>query len=562
MRKFVIILIFTYCFAQNNINKKFYYDYDKEFDKELYGLTKEEQSKLESGDIIKIEEVLWFHPGIVPRKEWEKINNNLKNRNESFLFNHQNPTYDQLKLFNFLIFNNIPLPFNEISEFTLALQNSSKRRSLFYFLKSKNVSYLYNNEKDFINALAPNSTISTPKLINSKRLIKNDYRRDQLLTQIEKMIELLQNRKYLEGVAFFLPVIVNKYGGKEKMSEFLKKTLEKDGSKIIKTVIGEASNIFEDGDEIVSIIPIDQIIKHGELVDVYNTFYIGISYDNGRNWYFMDGYGIDVEMKYPHLALVTTIPTPKHSLVDDLNKLINEFDINKYEIIDGKIKKKEIKNFKSSELKDCVKELESSKIIMEFGKEIDLFSFCECVHDNLIGIDYSVVNILDFDDINSPLYNEKILPCLKNLEINTSFNEKYESEVLSDNNIESILLINSGVSFRVPLKIGEFHKYFTLDSGASDSFISTKFERILKTKGLIKNIHYLPSIIYEMANGNNVLCKRVLLSNVGIGNFTVNNVVFAIMPEDDVGFLLGKSFLDNFSYWSIVTEQSKLVLVK
>jgi len=532
-------------FPQWDNSKPIHYDADKEFENELYNLSLEEKNKLKSTDIIIIEEVLWAHPSIISRKEWENINENIKNRDDSFLLNQQSPTYEQLKLFNFLKFNDVPLLDDNINDFVIAMENISKRRSLFNFLINNSVYYLFENESDFINALSP-----------------LDQRKTRLSQQLKAMVGFWQDGNYREAIEFFLPSAVNRFGGKEKMAESIKKSLEEVEVTIIKTVIGQIGEIVEEGNAIVAIVPIDQIMSVGKLVDVFNTFYIGISFDNGHQWYFLEGKGIDVQKDFPHLASETTIPVPRHSLKEDLIQLMKDFGINDYEVIDGKFVKKERENYVTKEIRDCVSELKTLSLFEELPQDLDLLSFCECFYDNIKYLDISVADSIEFEDENSTLYNETILPCLSVLNLNESVGDTLKVEINSTNNAESIRIINTGYSFKVQLKIGGIEKYFTIDTGASDSFISLKFEKTLVTSGVLNKSNYLPSIYYEMANGENVLCKRILLSNVSIGNFILNNVTFAVIPENEIGFLLGKSFLDSFSYWSIVNEQSKLVLVK
>jgi hypothetical protein len=70
------------------------------------------------------------------------------------------------------------------------------------------------------------------------------------------------------------------------------------------------------------------------------------------------------------------------------------------------------------------------------------------------------------------------------------------------------------------LTFGSIEKYFTLDSGANDVFISSDFERDLLLEGLIKKSDYLTARTYRMADGSQVECRRLKLSNIKIGGFT------------------------------------------
>ncbi|HTJ51750.1 MAG TPA: retroviral-like aspartic protease family protein [Cyclobacteriaceae bacterium] len=100
-----------------------------------------------------------------------------------------------------------------------------------------------------------------------------------------------------------------------------------------------------------------------------------------------------------------------------------------------------------------------------------------------------------------------------------------------------------------------------IDSGASDISISSSTERELINKGLITKENYIERGLYKLADGSIVSARRLKIPYVKIGAFSVKDVVCGVSPTGDV-HLLGKSFLNRFSKWSIDNINKKLVLEK
>lgn len=110
-------------------------------------------------------------------------------------------------------------------------------------------------------------------------------------------------------------------------------------------------------------------------------------------------------------------------------------------------------------------------------------------------------------------------------------------------------------------KINNSSINFILDSGASETMISqSQLSRITKYSKN-DNITYLDEMYYSLADGSNVFCKRIRVSEMEIGNYKVNNVVVAIMPKETDN-LLGRNVLDKFKSWHIDKDRKELTLVK
>src|SRR5690554_1316673 len=215
-------------------------------------------------------------------------------------------------------------------------------------------------------------------------------------------------------------------------------------------------------------------------------------------------------------------------------------------------------------LKMCAEEFKSNDKAGNWT-QTDAENYCECAINNFIDKGYNFSNVEGIDDKNSAVYNEVIIPCLRDL-------MNQESEVKSKNSynrrdiigrsyrVAVPLIDNYRNQFRIRLEIGGQVKYFTLDTGASDLVINQDLERELILDGAIKRSDYLGKKEYILANNTRVEGQLVRLDNIKIGEYTVNNVVVAVV--NDAHLLLGKSFLDKFREWSINANTKELILYK
>jgi predicted aspartyl protease len=78
--------------------------------------------------------------------------------------------------------------------------------------------------------------------------------------------------------------------------------------------------------------------------------------------------------------------------------------------------------------------------------------------------------------------------------------------------------------------------------------------------GVLKKENYLNKTEYTLANNQKVKAQMVKLDNVIIGDFTLNNVIIAIIDEGSL--LCGKSFLDKFKNWEIDKQNHVIILYK
>lgn len=192
----------------------------------------------------------------------------------------------------------------------------------------------------------------------------------------------------------------------------------------------------------------------------------------------------------------------------------------------------------------------------------DVNKYCECVETELSKNGVTISTLKEFQDENSVSYNEIIQKCANsNAVIKNKEATLKENDVTSSKTYDYIPITNTGSSYKTKITFGEISKYFIIDSGATDSSISIDFERELLLEGIIKKENYLDDGYYILANGTQVKCRKLLLNNIRIGDFIVNNVTLSVRTSGN-DLLLGKSFLNKFKTWTINNKDQNLYLEK
>jgi hypothetical protein len=215
----------------------------------------------------------------------------------------------------------------------------------------------------------------------------------------------------------------------------------------------------------------------------------------------------------------------------------------------------------------CVQAAAKTKEYKQMNVDVNIY--CQCTWDKIEEKGLSMDKLGDLSDPNSPLFNEIITPCIMS-SIKGNKDEPQGStaflrnpdDIKGANNSETVSLTKLMNVYKLKVAFGSIEKYFTLDSGANDVFITSDFERDLLLEGLIKKSDYLSARSYRMADGSQVECRRLKLSNIKIGGFTINNVIVAISGNSNGMLLLGKSLLDKFSDWKIDNQKQQLILTR
>ena len=71
---------------------------------------------------------------------------------------------------------------------------------------------------------------------------------------------------------------------------------------------------------------------------------------------------------------------------------------------------------------------------------------------------------------------------------------------------------------------------------------------------------YVGKDFYLLANNEKVEADIVLVNNLKIGNYTLNNVYIAII--DDGGMLCGKGLFDKFRTWEFEEDKNRIIVYK
>lgn len=116
--------------------------------------------------------------------------------------------------------------------------------------------------------------------------------------EAEMMSQFLLKKDYNSFIKFTYPKIIEMMGGKEKMVEKLSKELKKmndEGFDFLSMTFGNPSEIININKELQCTLPqnIEMKVPGGRLVS--ESTLIGISNNGGKNWYFIDTSGKDIQ---------------------------------------------------------------------------------------------------------------------------------------------------------------------------------------------------------------------------------------------------------------------------
>jgi hypothetical protein len=216
-------------------------------------------------------------------------------------------------------------------------------------------------------------------------------------------------------------------------------------------------------------------------------------------------------------------------------------------------------------MKDCVNEImndDEAKSILtkELAEE-----YCDCAINKLLYMGYTYGDLLQIEDENSSTFNEIVVPCLSEvLKTSKEFKSSnfYNVNDIKGGSYRSLIFLTNyfGQGYKVKITIAGVSKYYLFDTGASDLIIDRDTERELLLNGVLKRENYLSKTEYILADKQTVKGQKVRVDNIVIGDYTLNNVVIAII--DDGSLLCGKSFLDKFKKWEIDMQNNILILYK
>lgn len=242
--------------------------------------------------------------------------------------------------------------------------------------------------------------------------------------------------------------------------------------------------------------------------------------------------------------------------------------------IEGKFKIQEDFKFGNSDnpelqkkigIKSCVIEIMNDKEMKDIWTEELAVEYCNCATNKLYSAGYTYKDILEIEDENSETFNEITLPCVMEVlkdetEIKSSNSYKTD-DIIGGGDRSLIPLIDYfGQGYKIKISISGVSKYYLFDTGSSDLIINRDIERELLLNGDLKRENYLGKKEYTLANNQTIQAQEVVIDNISIGDYTLNNVVLAIIDEGSL--LCGKSFLDKFKKWEIDKQNNFLILYK
>ncbi|MDR1792637.1 MAG: retroviral-like aspartic protease family protein [Bacteroidales bacterium] len=165
----------------------------------------------------------------------------------------------------------------------------------------------------------------------------------------------------------------------------------------------------------------------------------------------------------------------------------------------------------------------------------------------------------DVQDENSALHNE-FLSKLEGQLTRKCYQKK--SNVIVKGPANGIIpLLKVGNNHKLEVVLGNSTKYYLMDTGADICVISDKYANELRKNGIIKMSKFQGNRTLVLGDNSIVDAAVYLVDGVKIGNFTLDNVEFAVI-DGEIGFLLGQSVLKAFYGYHVNNNDSTLELVK
>jgi predicted aspartyl protease len=100
---------------------------------------------------------------------------------------------------------------------------------------------------------------------------------------------------------------------------------------------------------------------------------------------------------------------------------------------------------------------------------------------------------------------------------------------------------------------------FVVDSGAADVVIPESVVQALRKAGKLTDADFSGNQVYRLADGSIVKSRTFVLRSFAVNNRVLENIKATVAPSTATP-LLGQSFLQRFSSWSIDNERQLLLL--
>jgi hypothetical protein len=169
----------------------------------------------------------------------------------------------------------------------------------------------------------------------------------------------------------------------------------------------------------------------------------------------------------------------------------------------------------------------------------------------------------DVWDPNSIYYNEFQSHFLSFLEKKCNFETSLlKPKIVNGPSRDNVSILKIGSIHKIKVTIGNISKYFILYSGASYCMVSFKYAAELVENGYLDaESDYLGDMDLLLADGRTVPSALYKMNGVKVGEFTLDNIVFALI-EEDTNLLFGMNILNAFKSATINSNASILELVK
>lgn len=198
-------------------------------------------------------------------------------------------------------------------------------------------------------------------------------------------------------------------------------------------------------------------------------------------------------------------------------------------------------------IQHCVNDL-CYKSELKFTCELEAYMFCECSANMMRDGKYTYEEIFNFIDEDGTIYNEVLTECEK--EVYPTPSSYSPCDIIGEPTFTAVKLSYlNGKPRKVKISIGGISRYFLLDTGADGLVINREIEALLLENGSIKASDYTSKTNIIIADGSTVKAKKVMLRNVHIGDYIVNNVEATIL--DDASPLCGHALLNKFKSWKL-----------
>ena len=113
--------------------------------------------------------------------------------------------------------------------------------------------------------------------------------------------------------------------------------------------------------------------------------------------------------------------------------------------------------------------------------------------------------------------------------------------------------------YLIPTKVNGIPMKMVLDTGASNLTISVVEYEFLRKQGLLKDTT-VEECSATIANGDEVKCYSIIISEITIGNIPIKDVECSVMAQENAPILLGMNVLRKLGNFSIDYNKNILII--